>query len=281
MSAAVRQGAAAPLAILTVVRNDLAGLRRTAASLAAQRWQGFVWVVIDGASDDGTAEWLAAGTEPPARWRSAPDRGLYHAMNRALDAAPADAVLFLNAGDTLADAETAGRLAAALASAPGCGFLYGDVWQQGTECALWLKPARSHRFAGWGMFASHQGMLYRRSAIAFLRFDERFQVGADYAFTIKALENAGAVARLPFPVSVCARPGLSARRARDGRRDQARIRRQLLGHGALRTVLCAALQIVWQGIASRFPWTYAHLRGVNSETSFLSEQCGRPDATKP
>ena len=44
------------LAIVTVCRNDRAGLERTLTSLNEQSWQGFAHHVVDGASSDGSAE---------------------------------------------------------------------------------------------------------------------------------------------------------------------------------------------------------------------------------
>ncbi|MCB1660945.1 MAG: glycosyltransferase, partial [Pseudomonadales bacterium] len=39
--------------IVTVVRNDLAGLQRTFDSVIAQAYRDFEWIVVDGASNDG------------------------------------------------------------------------------------------------------------------------------------------------------------------------------------------------------------------------------------
>ncbi|WP_431856201.1 glycosyltransferase family 2 protein [Azospirillum sp.] len=221
------------ISVVTVVRNDLAGLLATRDSLRAQRFGGWEWIVVDGASTDGTAAWLAAHADEPAWWRSAPDGGLYDAMNVGLDAARGEHVLFLNAGDTLAGTEVLGRLAAADGD-----LLYGDALERGADGRLSLKPARSHRFAFYGMFTHHQAMAYRRTTVAGLRFESRYSVGADYAFTLRALERSERVSRLDFPVCVFAPGGVSQRHAAIGRDDQTRVRRELLGTGRL---LCAAI----------------------------------------
>ena len=92
------------LAIITITRNDLAGLRRTLASVEAQTTPPAEHWIIDGASTDGTREFLAALPPHPARHVvSEPDNGIYDAMNKGVARASADYVWFLNSGDACAD----------------------------------------------------------------------------------------------------------------------------------------------------------------------------------
>lgn len=261
-----------PLAILTVVRDDHAGLMATRESLRAQSWTGFAWIVVDGASTDGTAGWLRDQADEMAWWRSAPDGGLYDAMNRALDAARnlgCGHALFLNAGDRLAGPETAAALRDAVARHPEAALLYGDALERMADQRILLKRARSHRWAATGMFTHHQAMVYRLDALDSLRFDDRFRIAADYAFTLAVLAR-GAAARLSFPICVFAPHGASQRDPAQGRREQSRIRREILGHGRTReTFLCGAQ---WAAMALRrhFPMAYAKCRFRHPETLFLS-----------
>lgn len=271
---------AAALAIVTVVRDDLPGLLATRASLLAQSRPDFDWIVVDGASTDGTAEWLRAHADEPRWWRSAPDRGLYHAMNIGLAAATAPAVLFLNAGDALAGPLVVERLLSALRDRPEADLLYGDSLERQTDGSVVLKPARSHRAAGLGMFTHHQAILYRRDRLDGLRFDERFAVGADYAFTLRALASARSVVRLAMPVCLCAPPGLSSRLPATGRRDQQRIRTEILGYGRVRNRAVAAVQCASFAVRRCFPATYKRLRFISRERICLFEMYGPGSATK-
>src|SRR5262249_10196471 len=65
--------------LITVTRNNQAGLQHTHESLQAQTCRDFEWIVIDGDSDDGTKSYLTATS---ALWLSEPDHGLYDAMNK-------------------------------------------------------------------------------------------------------------------------------------------------------------------------------------------------------
>lgn len=117
------------LTVVTVCRDALADLKPTVESVLAQKAKGRIGiehVVVDGASTDGTPEWLAAQQAAGniERYVSEPDAGIYDAMNKGINLARGHVLAFLNAGDTYrADADLAacvlpiveGRCAAAAA----------------------------------------------------------------------------------------------------------------------------------------------------------------------
>ncbi|WP_434618986.1 glycosyltransferase [Azospirillum sp. B2RO_4] len=256
------------LAILTVVRNDRTGLADTCDSLRGQLSRDVVWLVADGASTDGTAEWLAAHAEFPIWWRSCPDSGLYDAMNDLLDTArrlDCSHILFLNAGDRLAAADSAERLLEAIARHSDCALLYGDALERQGDGRILLKRARSHRWAPLGMFTHHQAMIYRVSALADLRFDSNYRIAADYAFTLAVLGRGEAV-RLRWPVCLFAPGGLSQRDATAGRREQDAIRRHHYRCGPVSTAAVATAQRVALAVRHHFPSAYAKLRFRCPET---------------
>lgn len=268
------------LAIITVVRNRFAGFLATRESLRSQSRQDFDWIVVDGGSTDGTAEWLHDHSAETAWWRSGADRGLYHAMNMGLAATGASAVLFLNAGDRLAGPHVVERLLIALQSHPKADMLYGDALEQLPDGEVVLKPARGHKAVVFGMITHHPAILYRIERLGCLRFDERFRVGADYAFTLRALAAARSVKRLREPVCLVEPAGLSARDAATGRRDQERIRHEILGYGRFRNGIIAVLQRLSMAVRRCFPETYKRLRFISRERICLFEMSDPKSATK-
>lgn len=95
------------LTVITVCRDVLPQLKRTTASVLGQKAVypdvSIEHVIVDGASTDGTPEWLA---EMKAQGKietyiSEPDRGIYDAMNKGINLAKGRSVLFLNADDVL------------------------------------------------------------------------------------------------------------------------------------------------------------------------------------
>lgn len=216
--------------IITVVRDDLPGLQRTAASLMAQSCRDVEWLVVDGDSGGETVAWLESRPHPAIAWSSAPDQGPYDAMNQGLRRATGDYVLFLNAGDCLATATTLAVVAAYLAAAPQTiDFIYGNALELTAAGTLRHKPARAHRYFWYGMFSHHQAMFYRRVVIADQSYDLRFRVAADYAFTITALRKIHTIVWLEIPICIFAPGGRSQREAAVGRHEEAIIRHEMLG----------------------------------------------------
>lgn len=84
--------------IITICRNASATLPRTLASVAAQTYPHIEYIVIDGASTDGTADLIRA--HPAVTfWISEPDQGIVDAFNKGLARASGEWVGILNADD--------------------------------------------------------------------------------------------------------------------------------------------------------------------------------------
>ena len=87
------------LSIVTVVLNNREGFARTARSVAAQEGAHYEWLVIDGGSVDGTLNHSKLCRTYIDYWISEPDRGLYDAMNKGIQIANGEYLLFLNSSD--------------------------------------------------------------------------------------------------------------------------------------------------------------------------------------
>lgn len=87
------------LTVVTICYNCRDEIPGTVESVLDQIQDDIEYVVVDGNSDDGTAEWLAERENEFDAYVSEPDEGRYDAMNKGLDRATGDYVMFLNAGD--------------------------------------------------------------------------------------------------------------------------------------------------------------------------------------
>jgi glycosyltransferase involved in cell wall biosynthesis len=91
------------LSIITINYNNLEGLKRTVESVINQTWQEFEYIVIDGGSTDGSAEYIKSHSDKIDYWVSEPDKGIFNAMNKGVVKATGEYLLFLNSGDYLND----------------------------------------------------------------------------------------------------------------------------------------------------------------------------------
>ena len=111
------------LSIITVNHNDLAGLRKTRDSILSQTFQDFEWIVVDGDSTDGGKDFIQEHQEEMAWWCSEQDNGIYNAMNKGIEHAQGEYLLFLNSGDTLSAPDT---LKEVFRTEPDADVVYGD-----------------------------------------------------------------------------------------------------------------------------------------------------------
>lgn len=99
------------VSVVSVTRNDRIGIERTLASVRSQDAATIEHIVVDGASTDGTVEWLAAQEWPSgSSYSSQPDRGIYDAMNLGAARATGDLIVFMNGGDVFPRTTTAAEV---------------------------------------------------------------------------------------------------------------------------------------------------------------------------
>lgn len=91
------------LSIITINRNNIKGLRKTIESVLSQTFTDFEYIVIDGASTDGSVDVIKEYADKISYWVSEPDNGIYNAMNKGILKATGEYLLFLNSGDWLVD----------------------------------------------------------------------------------------------------------------------------------------------------------------------------------
>ena len=111
--------------IVTPVLNGMPWLPDAIASVTRQRDQvELEHIVLDGGSDDGSREWLAAHQDLGYRLRLEPDDGQTDALRRGFDEATGDYFGWLNADDVLEPGALA-VAAAALDADPGVVMVSG------------------------------------------------------------------------------------------------------------------------------------------------------------
>ena len=102
------------MSVVIAVRNGAATLQRALDSVFEQTHPAVELIVMDAASTDGTVQILERNASRIAYWESEPDRGIYHAWNKAIDARDGDWICFLGADDRYHAPDALAAMAAAL-----------------------------------------------------------------------------------------------------------------------------------------------------------------------
>ena len=219
--------------VITVCWNDHPGLRKTHGSLVSQTLRDYEWLVIDGASTDGTVEWLKGHDCPKCTWISEPDSGLYDAMNKGLQRASGEYLIFMNSGDSFVDGRVLERVADATDRVePRPDFVFGDSIDSTETTDLWYRKAKTHTSLWRGMFTQHQAMFFSRARVGDLRYRLEYPLSADYAFIGEFLREddrgPATTLKVDFPICCFALGGQSWSRRIDALYDDYRIRRDIL-----------------------------------------------------
>ena len=207
-----------PVTVITVCRNHAKGLEKTIQSVESQTWQEKEFLVIDGASTDGTMEVIRQHEGSITQWISEPDLGIYDAMNKGVRLAQGQWIIFMNAGDTFASADTLQRV---FQEPQKADVIYGDVIK-GENVKKAEAPHNAHR-----MFFCHQSAFVRTSCLKAFPFDTSHRMSADFK-QIKQLYLAGKnFKQLDFPIAVFDTLGISNTSRSKGLRDNISVIREV------------------------------------------------------
>lgn len=167
------------LSVVTVTYNAASTLEDCIQSVLALKGEDVEFVVIDGNSKDGTVAILERYGTAIDVLVSEPDKGIYDAMNKGLDRASGDFVLFLGADDVLLHIPRQEL-------AQGADLVLGDV-----DCSGWIfrhrRPERLLRDRMRYRNSIHpQGTFYRNTDI---RYDLAYRFCSDYDFNLQYLSR--------------------------------------------------------------------------------------------
>ncbi len=219
------------LSVITVAWNNYDGVVKTwqsLANLALAEHIDFEWIVIDGGSQDGTAEFLAAHAEEYGlRFVSERDSGLYDAMNKGIAMANGRYAIFLNSGDIFHTEIT--EATRYLARQKNNEAMYiGDAL---LDFGGGHKIRRSAK-RGWYIYhslpASHQAIFFPVSGLKKYPYDLQYKVYSDYALAAKMYKAGYSFKRLPGLVSEFSMGGISTSNNYDLCRDAKKVQRKIL-----------------------------------------------------
>ena len=181
--------------VITVCYNEIDCIRRCMESVLRQTYKNIQYVVVDGASTDGTTAIIEAYAADLFYYVSEVDNGIFPAMNKALAAAADGIVYFLNADDYFFSDDTVRDAVDCFVSDPGIELLSGRVRFFNTP----LRDGTPYERADFSYVSKldlyrrpipQQCVFARRSLFDELGpYDERYRMCADYEWLIRALDR--------------------------------------------------------------------------------------------
>ena len=189
------------ITVVTVCRNSLSLLQKTVGSVLAQTYPQLEYIIIDGASDDGTTDFLQHCSDARLRWFSEPDNGIYDAMNKGVAQATGSWTIFMNAGDTFFHNDTISQM---FAHQPTADVIYGDVYKEGKGTLRAETPHNAHR-----MYFCHQSAFIRTDCLRRLPYDTNHPYSADFKFFKQLFLDGASFEQVALTIAVFDTTGVS------------------------------------------------------------------------
>lgn len=180
------------VSIITTCYNRAATIRGAVESVLAQDYPDIEYIIVDGASTDGTVEILREYEGRVARIVSEPDRGMYEAINKGIRMATGEVVGLLHSDDFFYDNHVVSRIVDRL-QATGADFLYGNglfVNAGNTDKVVrnWVGGAYRTWKVRHGWLPLHPTCYIRREAMERRGlYNETYKIAADSDFLFRYL----------------------------------------------------------------------------------------------
>lgn len=135
------------ISVITVVFNSQSLIKKTIESVLQQTYDNVEFIIIDGASTDGTLDIIRSYDSHIDKWISENDRGIYDAMNKGINIANGDYLLFLNAGDIFSNKKVLEFVSKSIVASRYPEVLYGEtyIYTKNNELIKKLAPLRFTR----------------------------------------------------------------------------------------------------------------------------------------
>jgi putative colanic acid biosynthesis glycosyltransferase len=187
--------------IITVVRNDLKGIKSTYNSIQEQSFDNFEWVVIDGNSTDGTNEYMLSLKNNNLRYISESDKGIYDAMNKGIIMCNNMYVIFLNAGDTFYNYNTLFSVSECLEKNNVDVLFGGANIYFNQNVYYYKKPEKLEKVINYSLPGHHQATYYSSNILKKIMYDIEFPYSGDYLIISKMFKYGISYTLLDMPLT--------------------------------------------------------------------------------
>jgi len=251
------------LTIITINRNNAAGLEKTMQSVLSQTCKDFEYVVVDGESVDGSVDVIrryAGLFGERMKWVSEPDTGIYNAMNKGMKMAGGAYFQILNSGDSLAADDVTERMLTELERLGRPSILYGNM----IKCFPDGRKVLDKSFEGrpitmLGMYIgtlNHNPTYIRRDLFdKYGPYDESLKIVSDWKWFLLAIVLGGEVPEyVDIDVTLFDMGGISERNLELRNKEKRGVLEELINPAVLADYDAWADSIDRMARLKRHPW---------------------------
>ena len=196
--------------IITVSFNAEDCIRETMVSTLDQDFIDFEIIVKDGLSKDSTLKQIPE--DPRIKVYSTGDKGIYNAMNQAVEYANGEYLIFMNCGDVFNSNDVLSKVHDFIVDGEEKkGIVIGDCYSKGlykyqNGCTKRFKQYRCSGFA-------HQSMFFHKDVFEKLgAYDESYKVYADLELFMRTYASGMGIYYISYPICDYQGGGFSAQK---------------------------------------------------------------------
>lgn len=179
------------VSVLTPSFNQARWLVDNLRSVAAQMYPHIEQVVMDGGSTDGSVE-ILRNARRNVRWRSEPDQGQSHALNKALAESEGDIIGWLNSDDAYFSTDAVESAVRLFAANPQVDVVYGHAALANADGLIlqiiWVPPF-NYRLLRLHNFIIQPAVFIRRAALGTHIADEAYDYAMDRELWLRLGRN--------------------------------------------------------------------------------------------
>ncbi|KAA6330262.1 PGL/p-HBAD biosynthesis glycosyltransferase [termite gut metagenome] len=225
--------------IITVTYSACRVLERTLRSVSAQTYPYIEYIIIDGASTDGTLPLIEKYRTHIHTLISESDKGLYDAMNKGIAYASGDYLCFLNAGDSFHTNDTLQEVVQSFTGTDLPDVVYGETaLVDASGHFLRMRRLSTPEELTWksfkqGMVVCHQAFFAKRLLVE--PYDLQYRFSADFDWCIRIMKKASYLHNTHLTLVDYLNGGISTQNRQASLRERFRI--MATHYGTMSTVM--------------------------------------------
>lgn len=190
--------------IITISYNVKEKLSHTVKSVMEQTYRDFEYLIVDGASTDGTRQLLnKLRKNKQLNIICEPDQGLYDAMNKGVLRSRGKYIIFMNAGDIFASADVLSKISVLCKDVPR--LYYGVVKAVYPNGKIRNNRifVRMHKNILYDLFEgrmpNHQSMIASRACFEDNLFSLEYSIRSDFRWFVRCMKKGIKI----IPIDLC------------------------------------------------------------------------------
>jgi glycosyltransferase involved in cell wall biosynthesis len=182
------------ISIITVVYNNVQSIRSAIESVLSQNYNDIEYIVIDGASTDGTLEIINEYSSKISIIESEKDHGIYDAMNKGINRASGEIIGILNSDDLYYNCNILELIANEFNNDKLLDVLYGDLVYVDKKdinkvVRKWISSDYDSSFFERGEVPPHPSLFLKKEVYNTIGlFNLEYKLASDYEFMLRVFK---------------------------------------------------------------------------------------------